>query len=439
MIAAPTPDPAREPASRTFDVLRAMGAGFVAWLPIALAGQLLAWTAFAVTGAFRPWSWVKIGLLNAIAVSRVGFDVRTAPPSGLRRLLPELFGAPSVRVTFALGAGTLVAIVLLFRAGRDAVRRAAHERPVRRRAAPLLGAAVGAGFAVASGVAALLVTLRFPQADVTSLRPVVWQAFVFPLAVGATAGVIGGAAAGLPPVADRGRAERRIVAASRGAWHALVWGVVLALFGTLVLATLRPSASAAYGRWLEDRGSAGAVLAMYHALLLPNQSVDVLAVAMGSCAELGTGDTPSSLCLGGLDAGEGPARLLTGGRTRSGFGPGFLAFWLVPALATIAGGRRAAAGARRASERALRALGAGVGFGVLVGVSAWAATITIDAGGERIAWLGADPLGSAALGIAWGVVGASIGARLPDPAGTPVEPALRRQEPEGLPSETSLK
>ena len=23
-------------------------------------------TAFAVTGAFRPWSWVKIGLLNAI-------------------------------------------------------------------------------------------------------------------------------------------------------------------------------------------------------------------------------------------------------------------------------------------------------------------------------------------------------------------------------------
>ncbi len=92
----------------------------MAWLPLLLGGQFLAWTAYAVTGSFRPWSWVKIGLLNTLAVFRVGIDVRSGEPAGLPSVFPQLFGAPSVRAYVALGAGTIVAVVLLFRAGREA-------------------------------------------------------------------------------------------------------------------------------------------------------------------------------------------------------------------------------------------------------------------------------------------------------------------------------
>ena len=436
MSVAKAPEPEREPApSPTADVVRALRAGFVAWLPLALAGQLLAWTAYAITGAFRPWSWVKIGLLNTIAVARVSLEVRTAPPSGLRRLFPDLFGAPAVFVTVALGAGTLVAVVLLFRAGRDAAGTA--RRPPR--SAVALGATVGVGFAVPMGIAATFVTLRFPQAHVTGLRPVVWQAFVFPLVLGAIVGATGGVAALQRSLTARSVGWRRAVGAARGGWHALTWGVILAVLGTLVLAAVRPSVSTAYGRWLDGRGAGGAVTAMYHALLLPNQSVGVLAIAMGSCAELATGGDTSSLCLGGLAAGDGVTLALTGGRERLPFGPGYLAFLLVPAIAVIAGGRRAAEGARRTSERMTRAAWSGAVFGVLAGAATWAATIAITVDGERIAWLGADPLEVTAVATVWGIVGGAIGARLPDPKGAGEEPPIRRQAPEESPSETSLK
>jgi hypothetical protein len=438
---AKAPEPPREPARRTTDAVRAVRAGFVAWLPLAVAGQVLAWTAYAITGTFRPWSWVKIGLLNTIAVARVSIDVRTAPPSGLRELFPDVFAAASVRSSLALGAGTLVAIVLLFRAGREAVRmgdRRRHGDPLR---ALTLGAWVALGFAVPMGLASLLVTLRFPQADVTSLRPVAWQAFAFPAAMAVVVASVGGVAASRAVLIDRSLAARRSFAAATGAWHALAWGVVLALLGTLVLATVRPSASAAYGRWLEGRGSAGAVVAMYHALLLPNQTVDVLAIAMGSCVRLDAGGETSSLCLDGVEAGDGVTRLLTGGRARAPFGPGYLLFLLVPAIAALAGGRRAALGARGSAERVQRGAWAGAGFGVLAGLVAWAASISMTAGGEVVASLGADPIEVAAFGLVWGVTGGALGSSVPDGAGVPEEPPIRRQDPddEGLPSETSLK
>ena len=441
MSVAKAPEPPREPAPRpAVDVVRALRSGALAWVPLFLAGQLLAWTAFAIAGAFRPWSWAKIGLLNTIAVARVSIDVRTAPPSGLRELFPDLFGPPAVTITLALGAGTLVAVVLLFRAGRDAVRKAEALRSPGPARAVALGACVAPGFAVPMGLASLFVTLRFPQADVTSLRPVVWQAFAFPAALAVAAGAIGGIAATRTTLADRSLAGRRLVAVTTGAWHALAWGVVLALLGTLILATVRPGASAAYGRWLEGRGSAGAVVAMYHVLLLPNQSVDVLAIAMGSCAELDAGGASSSLCLDGVDAGDGVTRLLTGGRERLPFGPGYLGFLAVPAVAAVAGGRRAALGARGTAERVRRGAWAGSGFGVLVGLAAWASSIAITAGEDRIAWLGVDPIQTGAFGLVWGVVAGAAGAAVPDRRSTPGEAPIRRQEPdEGLPSETSLK
>jgi hypothetical protein len=431
-----TPAPGGTPASRrtAAGVARALRAGVVAWLPIALAGQLLAWTAYAVTGAYRPWSWIKVGLLHTVLVARTPVDVRTAPPSSLRELFPQLFGPPTVRVSVALGAGTIVAVVLLFRAGREAAAPAAARPGV----AAAVGALVAPGFAVPCAIAGLVVTLGFPQAAVTSVRPVAWLAFVLPLALGAAAGAAGGLAAARAALASTA-AGRRCSAAARGAWHALAWAVALAFVGVLVVATVRPSATAAYGRWLEARGSGGAIVAMYHAVLMPNAAVDVAAIGMGACAELDAGGARSRLCLGGLDAGEGVALLATGGARRVDLGPGYALFVLVPALATVAGGRRAAEGARHRAERALRAVAAGVGFAALFAVAAWAASVEIVAEADTVARLGVPTWRALGVALAWGVGGGLLGSLLPDRAGVGDEPALGRQPPEASPTETSVK
>ena len=418
MTVAKAPAPERPPASSASLVRRAAWTGFLAWIPLAVAGQILAWTAYVITRSFRPWSWVKVGLANTIAVARVPFEARAEAPAPVAAE-GSLIGMTSMRLTVALGAGTIVMLVLLFRAGRAALRG------VPRRPGLAVGAtvAVALGFAVPMLLSALLVTLRFPSIGIGVLRPIAWAAFVLPFVVASVAAGAGAVSAG-SSTDDTGR----VGAVARGAWHAMTWGIVLALLGTVALAAFRPAGSTSYARALERQGDGGAVLAMYHALLLPNQSVDVLATSMGSCTEFSFGGDTSRVCLGGIDVADPLLALLVGepagdGTTTIAFGPAYLAFLLVPAIATIAGGRRAAEGQGQTRERAFRAACAGVGFGVLVGVAAWAATITIEGSEGDIASLGAAPVGTGALGVVWGVVGGALGAIVPD---RPVDLRSRR-------------
>jgi len=276
--------------------------------------------------------------------------------------------------------------------------------------------AVAFGFAVPMFASGLLVRLRFPSIGIDMLRPIAWVAFALPFVVGC---VVAGAGA---LAADPTRSEvGRVSAAARGAWHAMTWGIVLALLGTVALAALRPAASTAYVRALERQGAGGAMLAMYHALLVPNQSVDVLATSMGSCTVFVFDDAASRMCLDGIDVRDPLLASFIGepdpdGSRGVAFGPGYLSFLLVPALASLAGGRRAAEGAHAMGERAFRAASAGVGFGFLVGVAAWAATVTIDGSEGAIASLGADPVATGALGVVWGVVVGTLGALVADRA-----------------------
>ena len=92
MNVAKAPEPEREPVPRSRHVRAALVGGFVAWLPLALGGQLLAWTAYALTRSFRPWSWVKVGLLNTLAVARVPFETRADPPRAVA-VEPTLFAS----------------------------------------------------------------------------------------------------------------------------------------------------------------------------------------------------------------------------------------------------------------------------------------------------------------------------------------------------------
>jgi len=306
-------------------------------------------------------------------------------------------------------------VVLAFRAGKEQ-GRAVEKRPA---AAALAGAAVGLGFALPMFVGAFLVQLSFPNLGVDSLRPVLWQAFVLPLAAGGALGIAGGLSAARETL-ERSRSGARLAAAVRGGFTALWWGLALAFVGFLVLAAIESGVTGSYARSVRDAGRGGAVLVTHHALLLPNQSAMILATAMGSPTALTVGaDTAARVSIDGVRA-YGNYRLIVFGigHRPVSFGWWRWCFLLVPACATVLGGRRAARGTKSRGEALLRGGLGGLVFAGLAGLVAWTATITLPLlvlfGSSPS--LGPDPWRTAAVGAAWGVLGGLLGALVPEPA-----------------------
>lgn len=380
------------------------------FLPVALGGQAVAWLEYAISGLYHPWSWLKIGMLYALTSVRVGFE---ATASGFATLKPSdtLEGPMQV----AVGALTVAVVVLAFRAGRDQ-GRAVAKRPA---AAALAGAAVGLGFALPMFVGAFVVQLSFPNLGIDALRPVLWQAFVLPLAVGGALGIAGGLSAARETL-EASTAGARLASAARGGFTTLWWGLALAFVGFLLLAAIEADVTGGYARSMRDAGSGGAVLITHHALLLPNQSAMILATAMGSPTDLIVGrDTAARMSFDGVRA-FGQYRLIVFG---FGHRPVTFDWWrwlflLVPACAVVLGGRRAARGTTRRSEALLRGGLGGLVFAGLAGLVAWTATITLPLlvlfGSSPS--LGPDPGRTAAVGAAWGVLGGLVGALVPEPA-----------------------
>ncbi len=381
------------------------------FLPVFFAGQALAWLAYAASGWYGPWSWVKIGLAETLASVRVSFVSAGLDPEE----------AASLQV--AIGAFTIAVLVLAFRAGRQQAR-GLERRPA---AAMLAGAAVGLGFALPMFVVAFPITLGFPQFGIHRLEPVLLQAFALPLLVGATTGAVGGAAAAGDTLTDRGQWTQRAVAAMRGGALGLWWAVVLSFLGFLVLAAISPGPTGAYARFV-SRDKGGAVMVVMHASLLPNQSVLFFAGAMGGTTTLSVGGVPAvEITRGGVDApGELGSFLAAyaGARgTQATFPPWFALVLVIPAGATLLGGRAAARGAAGRGERAVRGALAGLVFAAACVVAAWASTLVVPAwtglvGGS--VQLGPSLRAVFALGVAWGVVGCTLGAAaLPRPATSP--------------------
>jgi hypothetical protein len=161
-------------------------------------------------------------------------------------------------------------------------------------------------------------------------------------------------------------------------------------------------------------GDAGAIAVVHHALLLPNQSAMLLSVAMGSPVELTAAGEGASISLGGIDVGDDGFLLGLGPeRGRVDLPTWYLAFALIPLVATIAGGRRAGEGARSPRERTTSGALAGLVYAVLVTVTLWFATLVIPfltgvfGGSTR---LGPDLGRTFVVGVAWGLVGCTLGA-----------------------------
>jgi len=393
------------------------------FLPVFLIGQALAWLTYAVTGWFRPWSWFKIGLAETLTSVRVSFEATAGPAPGA--------GAPvPTSLVVATGALTVAVVVLAFRAGREQ-GRGLERRPA---AAAIAGAAPGLGFALPMLVAAFLVTLGFPRFDVTSMHPVLWQAFVAPLVVGGLCGAAGGLAAGglaagKEEVHRRGPWWRRSAAAGRGGVLAVGLSLSLAFIGFLVVAVVEPGPTGAYARFLGRTEGRGAALVLQHAALLPNQSGLVVAMSMGATVHGTVGEeVAATFSREGVrtegETGGFLAAALGAGATEAAFPSWFVVFWAVPAAAAFVGGRRAGQGsagqgsagegARSPRERALRGALAGVVFAVMVTVVVWASGIEIPAQASLLGGTVGLRVGSIAtvgvLGLAWGVPFAALGA-----------------------------
>jgi len=245
--------------------------------------------------------------------------------------------------------------------------------------------------------------------DGVLVHGVAWQALLIPLVMAGVAGGAGGLAAGLPGT-SRGRAW--LV----GGWRMLLLALGLAFVGVLLLAAVMPAGLRAYVRAVTTNGSRVAVLIVgHHALLVPNQSFYVLAPSMGGCTSLdGLQASVALLCPGRLPAlgTEVPAAVQAArsGGPAPGHGSmpiGYWAFLLIPVVATTAEGRWAAGG-EAGRERLVRAAGAGLVFGALVGLGAWASSVEFQG-----LTFGAEPLPTMALGIVWGMAGGALGAMLP--------------------------
>ena len=375
------------------------GALFV-FAPVFVAGQLIAFAAYAVTGWDGPWAWGRVGLATSLTSVRVAFDVSS---SGV-----ETGGG---QVIVATGALTIAVLVLSFRAGREQARGLEGRPPI----AVIAGAAVGLGFGVPAFVMSPAATLTMARFGIDKLQPVLWQALVLPIVVAGSAGAVGAAADVRDAVSDR--LGDRVVAACRGGAVALWWGVVGSFVALLVIAAASPRQVGEYARALDRASQGGAVALAGQALLLPNISVLVLGTSMGATTTLTVGTHGAvTLTTDGVDANgaAGAFVLAVAGVARSDvirFPWWFEALAIVPGVATILGGRAAAADADNAIERTIRGAASGIVFAALSVVAAWAASIAVPAwwiSGESVS-LGASLRAVGALGLAWGVLGGAIG------------------------------
>jgi hypothetical protein len=397
------PHPTRDARFAT-PIPSAAARGFAAFAVVAAAGQAIGFAEwFALHRPFGLRFPLKVGWLYFLAFHRVGVDVRGPGLTFLEDAGPPL----AARVHLAFLTGTALALVVLFRAARRSVMSTRGQRAS-------AGLSLVIGYALPSLVGSLVVTLRFPVVGATVV-PVLTESFVMPMILAIVASA---AAFAIVPASDgRSSGAHRLRACLIGGWWMLIAAVLLAIVGLVVLAGLRPDGAGAYWRAVTAGGSVrGTVIVGHQALLLPNQSIFLLAPAMGTCDEMTVGSDRRDLLCFGREPVASQLSGFFGGNPDAGdsMPTVFFLFVAVPATAVVLGGRRAGRETLR-HERWLVGAGAGLVFAALVAAMAAAATI-------RLAF---QPPGSAVAGgvtigpelpavmfaaLLWGVVGGAIGA-----------------------------
>jgi hypothetical protein len=401
--------PTRRAAWR--DAALALGAGAGISAVVALLGQAVALVLFLLrgaTGSYEPY--LRLGAIYLELVHHVDVAVRLEAAAGGRPL--------SIGLGIAVLLVTAAAVAALATAGARLARRTAGTAG--------LVVALAAGYAVvpfalafaARGVLTPPVDLGI-GASLHEMGVAAGSAFVLPFAIALAAAALGGIRAGVVSGASDDAVVADVVA---GGVRAFLLASILSVAGVLVLASVRPSFVHAYGSVIAaPDGVRGRVLLAGHAaLLLPNQAVWVLVPAMGACDEVVIdGSARPFLCYWRSPA-ELPVTVaadtgvVPGSSARSP-SPAYLAFLLVPLVATVGGGVRAA---RQASTRRGRAVAGAVSGLVFAGIAAAAIALSrvdLDATGAflgastvRVS-VGPELLRGTAMASAWGVAGGALG------------------------------
>jgi hypothetical protein len=157
-----------------------------------------------------------------------------------------------------------------------------------------------------------------------------------------------------------------------------------------------------------ERPGPGSALLAHHLALSPNEAIWTFVPAAGACDVIRGSERADVLCYGRF-----PSFAMSTGEVAFGNAPaGYLAFLLVPAIATIVGGRWAGSVSER-SGAAPAAVGAAavVMLGAIV-----ASSITLTYGADPDAvgrgghlWIGPDPFTGTLVALAWGVIGGALG------------------------------
>ncbi len=383
--------------------LRAAGLGALAALVLFGTGLVIATLEYVATGGrYRAWTWVKVAILYALSFCGVG--IRASVRAG-----GFAAGSPALDVAYRLPLllGASLFVWLLFRAGRGLAHPGQSPMPF-----GLAIAAVVVGAALPLFLASFLVSLRLPEVGNVVVTMVPWEAAAFPLLV-AAASVTGGAYAGWRERAGR---RRRVEMWLEGGWRMLTTALALAFLGFVVVAAVNPAATGRYARSARDAGRTGAVVVLHHLLLLPAQTMLSLAPAMGGQVQVEVAPDAGVTALSIRRISPSPAAGVLFGRAADGapipLGDAWYAFLLVPAAASVVGGRSAGRSDRGALARATDGAGAGVVFCVMVtGGCAFATTVlpllSLGFAPVRIA----TSMGTTALlALMWGVAGGVVGA-----------------------------
>jgi hypothetical protein len=434
------PPPAEGPGRPLFPEARpgagwlpAMGLGALAFLVMLLFAVVLGVVAFLddipIVDALKGGALLFFAFHHvAVTVGFPTFDGDAAPGGE-----GDLGFGPidiSFSLSLALLAATLLALFLLFRAGRRAADQGEGSVGLRL----VQGAAVAIPYAALSALLALVVRLQFDAP--ADLREVLGaggqltvsasalQALLWPLVLGLAAGGLGGLASIRGAMVSE-EGGRRPMAALSGAGHGLLLTLAMGFAGLLVLAGSSPDLTASYLGQVTD-GRSGLVLLVFTVLALPNMVVLGTALGMGGSIVAGEylGATehvasllrfPQSLAMadGVLPTVPDPSPL------GLGMAPvGYFFFILVPLVAVLLAGRRAAqrAHAGTPGEGALTGALAGllwaaalVVLGILAGISFTSSVGMGGLGETQGGFVGPDLLLGAVLAGMWGGLGGALG------------------------------
>jgi hypothetical protein len=248
-----------------------------------------------------------------------------------------------------------------------------------------------------------------------------WQALVFPFVLAALAGASGGVWSWASSARERLSAVRAR-AVLGGGWRMFLVAIALSYAGLFVAGIVQPDepvalatpSTARYFGTVFDRSRPGVAILAHHLALSPNEAIWTLVPAEGGCDVVRGSERMDALCYRRF-----PSFVASSGEVAFGNAPaGYLAFLLVPAIATIAGGRWAGSASGRSGAGAAAAgAAAGVVFAALMLAACVLSSITLSygttagsVGRSGHLWIGPDPVTGALFALGWGVAGGALGA-----------------------------